>query len=139
MQLSIRDIQYATEICHYLNTVIFFVDMKSFSSADVVNRSIIFSLNNIKTKEVFYSSLFHELAHIECYDRGLYERYHNDNGNGPDTLEYMQKIALRAERFVDSLGEKNMSTFLPKLQYRQAYKTKEEIDFLSDWVNHTYG
>lgn len=138
MKLTINDIKIATQICHSNNVTIFFVDEKTYSAVDVFSRSIILSINNMNTKERFYSAVFHELAHIECYEEGLYERYHTDAGQLECSFEYMKRISLKAERFVDNLGKKNMNCYFPILKHEEAYGTKIEIDFLNKWVLDNY-
>lgn len=76
------------------------------------------------TSEEFWSELFHEFAHAYCYENNIYPLFHKD------VMPYMQRISYaimfgyKIEKYVDRLGAKLMSIFLPDMRYSYWYRTK---------------
>jgi len=144
-KLSANDMRKARDVCHFFDVTVFYSFEKSYSSASPDNRSILMTLGDIKYQDSFWSIVFHELAHIECYDKLLYERYHHltdKYGNemeGEELYRYMRKTSLKAERFVDNLGEKSMKTFFPELEYKKGYESKNSKKFIRKWVDDNFG
>jgi hypothetical protein len=84
------------------------------------------------------SAFFHELGHIYCYRNNKWTSFHNPKT--PDKMSEVEKTllcktALRAERWVDNYGKKEMFKYFPNISYSVAYQSQEDIDFLSEYTN----
>ena len=76
----------------------------------------------------FWSTFFHELAHIYCADNNLYKKY-NTNFNKL-SKKYLRKIVLRAERFCDKIGAKLMKSHNFSYKYEGLYEEK----WVKEWI-----
>ena len=85
-----------------------------------------------------WSLIFHELSHIICYREGIYKIYHHENISEKKFAKYIRKYGLRVERFVDKMGMKLMSTYLPDLEYKQTYLSEEDVKWYKKWVERNY-
>lgn len=139
MRPTLKDFKMATEECRLHNATIAFSYSGEGSEISCIDRDIIIDLNEATTKEWFWSLVFHELAHLECYDKGIYKTYHHDTLSGENMYGYVKKMALKVERYVDSLGEKNMKTLFPDLHFERSYNSMEDVKWLNDWIEETYG
>lgn len=139
MKLSLKDFKRARDICIPFDATIAFSYTGEGSEVDCEGRHIIIDLEEVKSKAWFYSLLFHELAHIECYDKGIYYIFHHDTYSGKKMYRYMKKMALKAERYVDKLGKKNMKIYLPDLKHEGAYDSIEDVAWLRNWIEEEYG
>lgn len=82
--------------------------------------------------------IFHELGHIYCYESNLYEIYHNNSLPEKELAIYMRKYGLRAERFVDKVGQSLMSDYFPDIPYVPCYQTETSIKWYKKWINRNY-
>jgi predicted SprT family Zn-dependent metalloprotease len=84
--------------------------------------------NRIEILSVF----FHEWAHLDCYNKGLWRKYHESE----DSTEKL-KVALKAERYIDRIAEFEMYAYDRRLRYLRAYDTsdKEAKEFLEKYYN----
>lgn len=78
------------------------------------------------TKEHFCSAFFHELGHSICRNNGTYRNYHS--------VKMCKKTALRAERYVDKLGEELHNSFLDT-KYHRAYRSREDVKWFKQWLS----
>lgn len=86
-----------------------------------------------------YSTFFHELGHVYCYEKGLWKAYHapvkvrNGKMHIPKNLARMKvKTALKAERWVDSWARKEMAFWLPTKPYRTGYDSEDAKEWLEN-------
>ena len=70
-----------------------------------------------------WSTVFHELVHVLCYNEKKYMRYHSGK---PQTIEYLRRMTLRVERYVDKRAEKLFNLFFPGYGYYRMYRTKRD-------------
>lgn len=116
------------------------VDLKfirSGGSACTHNTLIEIDLSECNSLDTFLSLFFHELGHVYCYNKNLYEFYHKENDNR-DKYSYMKKYGLRAERFVDRLGETLMKLYYPNNKFHKNYDTQEDVKDYYKWCEETY-
>lgn len=128
----------------YLESAAMFVDltfdvklMFSFngeSEADMVTEEICVDLTEITTENEFWSLIYHEVAHIKCLREGKYKRYHS----ACTPKDYMLRYGLRAERYVDSIGEKIMKEYHPELKYISFYQKQEDVQFFKNYIEKEY-
>lgn len=87
-------------------------------------------------------TFFHELGHLHCYRNKIYTTYHNCNNIMPSMLSSCEyslwkksfiATALRAERWVDNWGEKEMKKHFPKRKYEHSYKEKDSAKWLKNY------
>jgi hypothetical protein len=95
--------------------------------------SITLCLKHNTDRRKLYSTLMHELAHIICFQQGIYPAYHIRRSfrkmSQKDKIA-LRRTALRAELYVDSMGERMFRTFFPNVQYDRGYNSKESREFL---------
>lgn len=137
--LTTKELRHASDICRSAGAIISFTYSGEGSGVDCADRKITIDLNEATTIEWFWSLVFHELAHIYCYDNNIYRTYHHDTLSGNEMLAYARKMSLRIERYVDNLGKKNMKKFFPGLKFERSYDNIEDINWLKSWVEVTYG
>lgn len=89
------------------------------SYADLNTDTIYFACDCLKDFENFWSTLFHELAHILCKRQRLYNTYHTYRNN-IHTRKF-KAVALKAERFVENYASDLAKIYYPELQYRYTY------------------
>jgi hypothetical protein len=90
--------------------------------------------NRRKHLSILISTLFHELGHLHCIFNDLWYNYHRD-----ESYYLVKKVALKAERWVDKWGMKEMRKFYPKLPFDKAYETKEDIQYLYEDLARRFG
>ncbi len=70
----------------------------------------------------FLSTVFHELWHCICYQRGLYSNYHHEYRlMTRKETDKVRRIGLKAERFVDKKAGEMMSAYFPDVPYQFGY------------------
>ena len=79
--------------------------------------------DNFENPKELWSAVFHELVHVLCYDEKKYMRYHSGK---PQTIEYLRRMTLRVERYVDRRAEKLFNLFFPGYGYYRMYRTKKD-------------
>lgn len=119
------------------NTLISFFDtlnikcsfiQRGWSYALCEERIIKIDVREAQTIQELWSIAFHELAHIVCYEERLWAKYHDlVPMSNKEYIRYILKYSLRAERFVDKLGSKLMSAFLPDIPFLDAYSNEEDV------------
>jgi hypothetical protein len=74
------------------------------------------------------STAFHELGHLLAEELGKYKVFHkvyrSKNISKKEAKTFV-KIAVRAERYIDTLGEKLMKDYFPDIPYCKAYQPIE--------------
>lgn len=111
--------------------------IKEGGSACFHNIIIEIDLSECNSLDTFLSLFFHELGHVYCYNNNLYEFYHKENDKR-DKYKYMKRYGLRAERFVDKIGEWLMSLYYPKSKFYLNYASKEDVEKFYEWCDETY-
>jgi hypothetical protein len=74
------------------------------------------------------SAFFHELAHFLDHKDGLFSRFYNSSS----PMYVNRFLALRAERHTDKRGQVLCKRYFPKIRYKKAYISKEDIQYLKD-------
>jgi len=80
------------------------------------------------TPEEILSAFFHELAHVDCYRRGVYPAFHLRRG----ARAFHRAVVLhglQAERYVDALGRRLMAAWVPggACRYKPGYRRASEV------------
>lgn len=109
----------------------------SGGSACTHNTLIEIDLSECNSLDTFLSLFFHELGHVYCYNNNLYEFFHKEN-DGRNKYSYMKKYGLRAERFVDKIGEKLMKSYYPNNTFYRNYDKPEDVKEYYKWCEETY-
>jgi len=128
----------ATAICKALDITINFGYAGEGSTAWTKPRRIEIDLLDVKNINNFWSIVFHEIAHIYCWDNDIYYTYHADNLPKKEMAKYIRKMGLKVERFVDKLGEELMKEYGFNMRYVRAYRSKEDIKWYKDWIDKEY-
>lgn len=90
--------------------------------SDFENCSIIIN-SKIDNRQEILSILAHEYSHLECYRKGLWDKYHNSS-----KLEEKMKTALKAERFVDRMAEMWLYSIDKRVRYLGAYTDSDDAE-----------
>jgi hypothetical protein len=106
-------------------------EYNSYGDVDVKKRDINLypdSEKGYKDLNQLLSTFFHELAHIYCFENGIYGKFYT---NAKTSARY----AYNAELATDRHGERLMNCFLSGVKYDAWYKKnkKEAMDFLSNY------
>lgn len=128
----------ATKLCAAYDSTISFGYTGEGSEVDVNDRHIIIDLYEIKDLNTFWSMVFHELAHMYCYDNEIFYTYHYENLTEKEMGKYIRKMGLKIERFVDRLGMKLMKEHGFEIDYVPAYLSKEDVEWYKQWIEKTY-
>ena len=139
MKPSYKDLIKASTICMSYNATISFAFTKDGSSVQCETREIEIDLDETIDRRWFWSLVFHELAHIECYDKKIYETYHYETLPDKKMYRYIKRMGLRIERYVDMLAKKNMKKHFPKLKFRRSYVTMRDVEWFHSWIEEEYG
>lgn len=137
-KIGVEIFQAATELCNAYNIDISFGYNGKGSVAHIASREIIIDTLHVNTKNKFWSIVFHELAHFYCWDNDIYYEYHADRLPKKEMAKYIRKMGLKAERFVDTMGEKLMKEYGFKMKYVKAYRSKEDVKWYKDWIEEHY-
>ncbi len=102
-----------------------YTELKHYGAARFWNNSISINVNQSGLNMI--STFFHEIGHIYCWNNGIWKAYHT--GKDIDDLTISEKqafirTALKAERWVDMWGKKEMKKHFPHLKYQDSYITK---------------
>jgi len=111
---------------------------KGGSSALVEDDLIEIDLREADTVQGLWSAVFHELAHILCFRMGVYKTYHHETLPRKKMAIYVRRYGLRAERYVDRMGEGLMKVFFPNMEYRHCYNTKSDVEWYYNWLNRVF-
>lgn len=109
-----------------------------WSSAYCTDRLIEIDYREADSVQRLWSTVFHELSHILCYDQGLYEIYHHENVNEEYLNWYVRRYGLRAEKFVDKKAEELMNIYLPDIPFQGCYNTEADSIWYKRWVEKNY-
>ncbi len=128
-----KDIQIANRLLrpYKFKINIVYVENSSFS---LENSRINMDYDRLETKQEFWSSFYHEFAHLICTFDLKYIKYHWSRElyifEYEDWKPYYRKMALKIETYVDKLGEKMFYKHFKKMEYKQCYRTKYDKEFL---------
>ena len=82
-------------------------------------------------ERILLPTFFHELAHIYCIRNGIYPAYHSYNKNrSKKEVLAIKRTALRAELYVEKLGESMMRDYFPTVRYAKSYITDRQKESL---------
>jgi hypothetical protein len=93
------------------------------------NNSIMVSMN--QSAPSMFSTFFHEIGHIYCWNNSLWTSYHCNKSYDHLTKKEKKKIimtGLKAERWVDKWAKVEMKKHFPNIKYQPGYSTKEDGD-----------
>jgi len=138
MKPGLLQFKKASQIANQLDITCWIGYSGKASEADMDERAIYIDLNEAITIQQFWSLFFHELAHVWCYDHDKYYIYHNDALPHKQLGDYIRRMGLRIERYVDKVGKKLMKQYFPRMRYLPAYKSKTDVQFYKDWVKTNY-
>lgn len=133
-----RDFKKATLICRGANANISFGYSGDGSEVDVEDRNINIDLEEINSINVFWSMVFHELAHIWCFDNEKYVIYHNDSLSEIEMSKYIRRNGLKIEQYVDKMGKKLGKESGIKFRFCPSYRTKKEKAWYRGWIEREY-
>ena len=137
-KINIKLFKEATVVCKSYGATISFGYTGEFSEVDVHERAIVIDLYEVKNVAHFWSLIFHELAHIHCFDNDIHYKFHADSLPDKEMAVYMRRMGLKVERFVDRLGKKLMREYGYTMRYVPAYNNKEDVEWLRNWIEETY-
>lgn len=95
--------------------------------------SITIDIRRHTDRRDLYSTLMHEISHGICFQQRIYPKYHIGQEFKQLTRKEkasLRRTALRAELYVDRMGERMFRLFFPELRYRRGYRTKNSQEFL---------
>lgn len=102
-------------------------------------RIVKIDIRESQTIQNLWSIAFHELAHIICYEQGLWAKYHDLVPMSDDEYKrYIIRNSLRAERFVDKVGKRTMSAFFPDIPYRAAYSEDKDVLWHREYIKKLF-
>jgi len=131
--MDIKHLKYAIDFLSVFDINLRFVK-KGGSGAFMHNRTISLDVNELVNVETTWSIIFHELAHIYCYDNNIYVNYHHDTWSNAK----MHRYGFKVERGVDNIAKKLMNIYLPDLTYIDVYDTIESRIWYKQWLNRNY-
>ena len=67
------------------------------------------------------STLFHELGHIYCVQKGLFKDYHFPDWNSKSSIRNYSNTAYKAECWVDSWAAQEFKSIYPDKEYTRCY------------------
>jgi len=105
-----------------------------WACADVFREEIQINVNITCTKNVFVSTILHEICHIVAYRQGKFKLYHSDNTKTKANILGIIRTGLRAERYVDAQAKKLMKGLFPGMRYDYSYNLKEDVE----WFHRVY-
>jgi hypothetical protein len=86
---------------------------------------------------ILVSAFFHEMGHLLSEELGKYEIFHKayrvDYLTVEETAQF-KRLAFKAERHADLLGEKMQRDFFPGIPYVKGYQTKEDKEYLRNHI-----
>lgn len=90
---------------------------------------IILYRKNILSFEDQVTTLFHELGHIHCYNKGIWKNYHTGVYKPLEKYECRKliKVALKSERWIDNWAEKQCNKYFPNIIYEKNYKSNYTV------------
>jgi hypothetical protein len=83
-------------------------------------------INLDNPSRIVISTFFHELGHHLDYKSGKFRAFYDLRYS----LAAQRRVALRAERHADFVGQKLCKKFFPKVKYDKSYVKQEDIDWL---------
>lgn len=86
------------------------------------------SINLNQSGVSMLSTFFHEIGHVYCFQKGIWKSFHVDKPIEELTEVEKKKYlstALKAERWVDNWGKREMKKHFPHLQYIDSYLCKD--------------
>lgn len=128
------------DLVNFYNVKVIFTD-RGYSSACYWENYILIDLSTVHSIAELLCAVFHELGHLYCYQNDLFAKYHWDLDDSYSMVEihrYMHKMGLKAERFVDKVGEQLMSAHFPDIPYIGGYNTKTNVKWYKAWLNKNY-
>jgi hypothetical protein len=137
-KITTKDFKKVTDLCKFYNTKVMFGYTGEGSEVDVEERLIVIDLLEIKNIRYLWSIVFHELAHIYCYDNDIYRIYHEDTLPEKEMAKYVRKMGLRIERYVDKIGSKLMKEHGFTFRYVPAYNNKKDVKWFRKWIEENY-
>lgn len=84
--------------------------------------------NTLKSRPDVLGTLFHELGHAYCYHNKKYETYHKEIKN-KNQLKKKLKQGIRAERYVDRWGQKELAKYDKRIKWVPTYFSKEDVNW----------
>jgi len=135
---NLRDFKKATKICKVFQANIYFGYSGDGSEVDVETRDINIDLEEVKSINIFWSLVFHELAHIWCFDNEKYVIYHNDSLSEEEMAKYIRRNGLKIEQYVDKMGRKLGKESGIKFRFCPSYKTKKDKEWYREWIEREY-
>ena len=94
----------------------------------------------ITNKQFMLSTLFHEIGHIHCYRHDIWVEYHKIRKEVDfETHEKIKRTGLKAERWVEKWGEKEMKKWYPYRQYASTYDGAYGKKWMVLWYKRAYG
>ena len=109
-----------------------------YCEVDVESRFITIDLNEVENINHFWSLFFHELGHLWCWDNNKYDTYHAEAVRPDRIAKYMRRMALRVEKYVDTVGKRLMKDYFPNMYYRPAYGSKENVQWFKKHIQEIY-
>jgi len=100
-------------------------------SAAYSSSKIIILSKHYNNYQLFISTIFHEIAHIKCYNEGLFIRYHISDKR--KHLDYLRRYGLRAEMYVDKVANKLMKEH-SNMRFLGQYKQK----YAREWYKNVW-
>lgn len=135
---SKKHFKKATELCRTYQATISFGYTGEGSEVDVDTRQIVIDLSEMKNEHQFWSEVFHEIAHLYCYDNGIYYIYHHDCLSDKEMAKYVRRFGLKIERYVDKMGERLAKELGFRFRYKPNYQSESDAKWYREWIERTY-
>lgn len=87
-------------------------------------------INLSQTEDQLVSTFFHELGHHIDYSNGKFAKFYDNRSS----LATLRAISLRAERHADWVGQKLCKKYFPHVRYEKAYRNREDVEWLKDYL-----
>ena len=110
-------------------------ELRYYAQFDASANMIEVDPNSCQRRDVFISSLLHEICHLIAFRTNKFKIFHEQgnvyNGLQTRTIRVYLQTALRAERYVDQQAEKMCAKEFPSITFCRSYRDKESISFLN--------
>ena len=108
--------------------------LRYYAQFDVTENLIEIDPVTCQSRDIFISSLLHEICHLIAFRTDKFKVFHCQgnvyNGLQTRTIRIYLRTALRAERYVDEQAEKMCEKEFPSITFCRSYRDKQSISFL---------
>lgn len=97
--------------------------MRSYGKCNVRDKIIYLNFYKLRGNfELKINTIFHELGHIHCQNNNLWVAYHTQL-----SAQKVIRTGLKAERWVDEWGIKEMKKYFPEIKILRSYSKRHTV------------